>query len=197
MAAQFLRHRLHLAGRDALHVHLDQRRHQCLLRTLVALKQLRREPASPILRNAKLQHPDPRHQLALVIAGPVTRPLRRPLPFLGPDRLRHLGFKNLLHDTLQCWRKPSSSDNSNAFNSPLLSLTSRSVMALPLPRESVIATSPPCHGRSPLRASAVLSPKLFAEPSAHYRIRQLFFCYSTEWLARRQTMIGCVYGGSF
>ncbi|MER8976146.1 hypothetical protein NKI18_27205, partial [Mesorhizobium sp. M0800] len=35
--------------------------------------------------------------------------------------------------------------------------------------ESVIATSPPCHGRSPLRAGAVLSPKLFAEPSAHYR----------------------------
>ncbi|MER9222899.1 MucR family transcriptional regulator [Mesorhizobium sp. M0644] len=31
-----------------------------------------------------------------------------------------------------------------------------------------MATSPPCHGRSPLRASAVLSPKLFAEPSAHY-----------------------------
>ncbi|MER8547586.1 hypothetical protein NKH41_17850, partial [Mesorhizobium sp. M1169] len=27
---------------------------------------------------------------------------------------------------------------------------------------------PPCHGRSPLRASPVLSPKLFAEPSAHY-----------------------------
>ncbi|MER9445531.1 hypothetical protein NKI79_30050, partial [Mesorhizobium sp. M0340] len=33
---------------------------------------------------------------------------------------------------------------------------------------SVIATSPPCHGRSPFRASAVLSPKLFAEPSGHY-----------------------------
>ncbi|MER9776763.1 hypothetical protein, partial [Mesorhizobium sp. M0220] len=33
----------------------------------------------------------------------------------------------------------------------------------------VIATSPPCHGRSPFRASAVLSPKLFAEPSGHYR----------------------------
>ncbi|MER9776505.1 hypothetical protein, partial [Mesorhizobium sp. M0220] len=36
--------------------------------------------------------------------------------------------------------------------------------------ESVIATSPPCHGRSPFRASAVLSPKLFAEPSGHYHV---------------------------
>ncbi|MES0173959.1 hypothetical protein [Mesorhizobium sp. M0006] len=41
-------------------------------------------------------------------------------------------------------------------------------MALPLPRESVIATSPACHGRFRLSATTVLSPKLFAEPSGHY-----------------------------
>ena len=42
MTAQLLGDRLDLPGRDPLHVHLGQRRHQRLLRALVALEQFRR-----------------------------------------------------------------------------------------------------------------------------------------------------------
>jgi hypothetical protein len=52
VAAQLLGDRLHLPGRDALDVHLGQHRHQRLLRALIALEQLGREAALPILRHA-------------------------------------------------------------------------------------------------------------------------------------------------
>src|SRR5688572_27453455 len=51
MAAQLLGDRLDLPRRYTLHVHLGQRRHECPLRALVALEQLRREPAFTVLRH--------------------------------------------------------------------------------------------------------------------------------------------------
>jgi hypothetical protein len=101
VATQLLGDRLDLARRHALHVHLDQRRHQRLLRPLVAFEQFRREPPRAVLRDPKLQHPNPRHKLALVVAGPVADPFACALPLLGPDRLCHLRFQNLLHHGLQ------------------------------------------------------------------------------------------------
>lgn len=54
MAHQFLRDLLHLPCGDALHVHLGQRRNQRLLRSLIALEQLGREPSLAILGNLEL-----------------------------------------------------------------------------------------------------------------------------------------------
>ena len=57
VAAQLLGDRLDLAGRDALHVHLRQRRHERLLGALIALEELGREPAVPVLRHAQSSLP--------------------------------------------------------------------------------------------------------------------------------------------
>lgn len=100
MPAQRFRHRLDLARRHPLHVHLRQRPNQSLLRPLVALEQLGREPTRTILRNSQLQRPNPRHQRPTVIAAAVRQPARRALPFRRTDRLRHLRLERLLHQRL-------------------------------------------------------------------------------------------------
>lgn len=66
MAAQLLGDRLDLAGRDALHVHLGQGRHQRLLGTLVTLEQLGREPPVAVLRHPQLELADPGDEGAVV-----------------------------------------------------------------------------------------------------------------------------------
>ena len=101
VTAQLLGDRLHLPRRHPLHVHFRQRRHQRLLRALVALEQLGREPPGPVLRNPQLQHPDPRHQPPLVVARPVTQPPVRPLALLGLQRFGHLRLQDLLQRRLQ------------------------------------------------------------------------------------------------
>ena len=97
MAAQLLGDRLHLSGRDPLHIHLRQRRHQGLFRALVAFEQLGREPAVAILRHAQLELADAGDEGARVIAGAIAKPGARALALLGPDRVGHLGFQHLLH----------------------------------------------------------------------------------------------------
>ena len=97
MAAQLLGDRLHLSGRDPLHIHLGQRRHQGLFRALVAFEQLGREPAVAILRHAQLELADAGDEGARVIAGAIAKPGARALALLGPDRVGHLGFQHLLH----------------------------------------------------------------------------------------------------
>ena len=62
VAAQRLGHRLDLAGRHTLHVHLGQGADQGLLGALVALEQLGRKAPVAILRHAQLQRPDPGDQ---------------------------------------------------------------------------------------------------------------------------------------
>ncbi len=103
MAAQLLGDRLDLPGRHALHVHLGQRRHQRLLRALVALEQLGRESPLTVLRHAQLQLPDPGDERAAVITAAVAEPQRRPLALLRAQRLGHLGFEQLLQDRLDQW----------------------------------------------------------------------------------------------
>ena len=98
MAAQLLGDRLDLAGRDALHVHLGQRRHQRLLGALVALEELGREPAVAVLRHAQLELADPGDERAGIVAGAVAQPGGGALALFGPERVRHLGFQHLLHD---------------------------------------------------------------------------------------------------
>jgi hypothetical protein len=96
MADQLLRDLLDLPGRDPLHVHLRKRRNQRLLRALIALKQLGREPPLAILRNSQLQLVDPRDQRARVTAADVSRdrvahPPRRAMPAPGWEALDRLG----------------------------------------------------------------------------------------------------------
>ena len=96
MPAQLLRDRLHFARRHALHVHLGERRHEGALRALIALEQLGREAALPVLRHPQLQFADPGDQRPTVGAGPVTEQRHSPLVLLGAERLRHLRFQDLL-----------------------------------------------------------------------------------------------------
>jgi len=97
MAAEFLGDRLDLPGRDALHVHLGQRRNQGLLGALVALEELGREAAVAVLRHAQFELAHPGDKGSAVIAGAVAEPSRGALAFLGSERICHLGFQHLLH----------------------------------------------------------------------------------------------------
>ena len=74
VAAELLGDRLDLPGRDTLHVHFGQRRHQRLLGALIAFEKLSREAAVAILRHAQLQLADPGDEGARVIAGAVAEP---------------------------------------------------------------------------------------------------------------------------
>jgi hypothetical protein len=98
MAAQLLGDRLDLAGRDALHVHLGQRRHQGLFRALVAFEQFDREPTIPILRHAELELAHPGDEGAAIVPGAVA--------LFGPDRVSHLGFQHLLHHRAREFAQP-------------------------------------------------------------------------------------------
>jgi hypothetical protein len=86
-----------LAGRDALHVHLGQRRRQGLFGALVAFEQLGREQSIAILRHSKLELAHPGDEGAGVIAGAVAEPSGPPIAFFGAKRVGHLGFLHLLH----------------------------------------------------------------------------------------------------
>jgi hypothetical protein len=98
VAAQLLGDRLHLARRNALHIHLRQGGDERPLGALVALEQLGGEAAVAILRNPELQLADAGNQRAPVRAGAVAKPLDRALALLGAQRLGHLRFQHLLHD---------------------------------------------------------------------------------------------------
>ena len=97
MAAQLLGDGLDLPGRDALHVHLGERRHERLLGALVAFEQLGREAAVAVLRHPQLELADTGDERARVVAGAVAEPGLRALALLGPERVGHLGFEHLLH----------------------------------------------------------------------------------------------------
>ena len=74
MAAEFLGDRLDLPGRDALHVHLSQSRHERLFGALITLEELSREAPVPVLRYAQLQLADTSDESARVVAGAVAEP---------------------------------------------------------------------------------------------------------------------------
>ena len=57
-----------------MHVHLRQRRHQRPFRTLIALEQLGREAAIPVLRHPQLELPDPR--ISIAADGPAAEVFR-------------------------------------------------------------------------------------------------------------------------
>src|SRR3546814_4057070 len=79
-----------LARRNALDIHLGQRRHQRLLRPLVALEQLGREAPGTVLRHPQLQLADPRHQRARVMPRTVAEPRIAALALARAQRLVHL-----------------------------------------------------------------------------------------------------------
>ena len=66
VAAELLGDRLHLARRDALHVHLRERSDEGFLAARVALEELRRETALTVAGHAQLELADPGHEAALV-----------------------------------------------------------------------------------------------------------------------------------
>ena len=68
----------------------------------IALEQLRRKPAAPMLRYAQLQRANPRDQRAAVIAAAVAQPPVSALPLLRRQRLRHLCFQRCLNQRLNC-----------------------------------------------------------------------------------------------
>src|SRR5690554_5339756 len=74
-ATQFLRDGFHLAGTDTLDVHLHQRAHQCLLRPLVPLEQLRLKRSLTILRHQQVQRANPSPQLPWLTPIAIPTPL--------------------------------------------------------------------------------------------------------------------------
>jgi hypothetical protein len=96
MAAQLFGDGLHLPCRYALYVHLQHRRHQRFLASLIAFEHLCAEAPLPILRHAQIDVAYPRHQHAVVIAGPVSEPTSRALAFARLQRFVHLRFQHLL-----------------------------------------------------------------------------------------------------
>src|SRR3546814_3403427 len=94
MAAQLFGDRLDLARRNALDIHLGQRRHQRLLRPLVALEQLGREAPGTVLRHPQLQLADPRHQPARVMPRTVAAPRLAAPALARTQSLVHPGFHN-------------------------------------------------------------------------------------------------------
>jgi hypothetical protein len=71
VAAQLLGDRLDLHRRNALHVHLGQRRDERLLGALVAFEQLGREAAVTVLRDPQLELANPGDQRATVVARTI------------------------------------------------------------------------------------------------------------------------------
>ena len=97
MPAQCLGHRLDLARRNPLHVHLSQGADQRLLRALIARKQFGREPPHAILRHPQLQRAHPGVQQTAIVAAAVRHPRRSPLALLRADRLAHLRLERRLN----------------------------------------------------------------------------------------------------
>ena len=154
MAAQFLGDRLDLPGRDALHVHLGQRRHGRLLGALIAFEEFGREPPVSGLRHAQLELAHPGDEGAAVIAGAVTEPGCGALALFGPERVGHLGFQHLLHhranDLAQAVRALRKEFVDGGDRGLSFTLGHDGVPH----RESVTSTSPACHDR--LSPSAIL-----------------------------------------
>src|SRR3546814_18813460 len=92
MASQLFGDRLDLARRNALDIHLGQRRHQRLLRPLVALEQPGREAPGTVLQHPQLQLADPRHQRARVMPRTVAEPRIAALALARAPRTLHLAF---------------------------------------------------------------------------------------------------------
>ncbi len=147
VAAQLLGDRLHLTGRNPLHVHLRQRRHQRPLRALIAFEQFGGEPPGSVLRNAQLKLANPRDQRPVVITRTVAQPARRPLALLGPQRLGHLRFEHLLqrrpHPAPGGTPRPPPEGLSRRSSQTYLS--SRSWCASS-PKDPLTAKSPAYHG---------------------------------------------------
>jgi len=80
------------AGRDALHVHFRQTRHQGLLGALIALEQFGRETPVAILRHAQLDLADASDDGARIRAGAITAPLTVALALGRANRLGHFGL---------------------------------------------------------------------------------------------------------
>src|SRR5271165_2154675 len=135
VAAQLLGDRLDLAGRDALHVHLGQRRHQRLLGALVALEELGREPAVPILRHAQLELAHPCDERTSVVAGTVAEPGGRAFALPGPESvISASSISCITARTIS--RSPSGLCAKSSLTATIAGLPSVLVMAAFLTRQS-------------------------------------------------------------
>ena len=161
VAAQRLGHRLDLARRNALHVHLGQGADQRFLRTLVAFEQLSRKSPQPILRHAQFQGPYPGDQRAAVIAAAVGNTRLAPLPLLGADRLRHLRLERGLHQRLHRCTHEILVPRQQSFQVDYFRLT------LALGHD--VHPSRVGDVRHHQHAMTAQAARLIAEPSAHYR----------------------------
>ena len=100
MAAQLLAHRLDLARRDALHVHLDERCHQRLLAPLITAEDLRAEAALAVLWHAQFQSAHAGDEFARVMATAVAHPLIGAFALGCSNGFIHLRLQELLHGEL-------------------------------------------------------------------------------------------------
>jgi hypothetical protein len=89
------------AGGHSLDYHLHQRRHQRLLRSLIALEQFGAEGPLSIARYLQLKLPDSRGQLPLVRTVSIPTALVGLLSRLSPEVLGHFCLQNLVHDGLE------------------------------------------------------------------------------------------------
>jgi hypothetical protein len=152
-----LGNRLDLPGRHALHGHLGARRHQRLLGALVALEQLGREAAGPILRRPQLQLADPGDQGAVVVAAALAKACRRPRALLGANCPSVISAsKSSCRIVWINGRRKSRSAASSAFTSSSVGLSSPRGMVCILLGD---VEHHPHTMTPPLR--------LFAEPSVH------------------------------
>ena len=162
MAAQLLGDGLDLAGRDALHVHLGQRRHQGLLGALVTFENFGREPAVAILRHAQFELAHARDERAGVVAGAVAEPA--PVRSLFPAPSASVISASSISCTTARTnsRSPSGLVAKSSLTAAIAGLPSVLVMAEVLQRESGDLTSPACHDR--LSLSAILQNLPHANP---------------------------------
>src|SRR5690606_5088221 len=85
---------------DSVDVHLDQRGHERLLASLVALEQARLKPAFPVLRNPQDQLADSRLERSRLEAVAPAPARRRPLEPPCANEPVELGLNRLLHQAL-------------------------------------------------------------------------------------------------
>ena len=100
MSAKLLGDCLHLPRRDALNVHLHQRRHERLLAALVALEHFRTELPTSFLRNTKFHLPNAGDEIATVVARSVPPPRAHAFVLFSAKMLRHFRFQHVLKECL-------------------------------------------------------------------------------------------------
>ena len=79
-----------------MYIHLQHRRHERFLASLITLKHLGAEAPLPILRYTQLDVPHACDEHSVVMTGSVPESARCSLPFACLQRFVYLGFQHLL-----------------------------------------------------------------------------------------------------